>query len=124
MVPLGFRSTTGTVQILECAEKLEPFGVTLRDAVNFYVPHLRAAKRTCSPAELVEELLKVKEADGASERYLSDLRSRLTQFSESLTANQSPRLRHCRLTNGCGALQTGKPGNVSRLLRGTTSGAC
>jgi integrase len=32
-------------------------------------------------AELVDELLKVKEADGASERYLSDLRSRLTQFS-------------------------------------------
>src|SRR4029450_6724050 len=34
-------------------------------------------------AELVDELLKVKEADGASERYLSDLRSRLTQFSDS-----------------------------------------
>jgi integrase len=70
-------------EYLECAEKLEPFGVTLRDAVNFYVPHLRAAKRTCSAAELVDELLKVKEADGASERYLSDLRSRLTQFAES-----------------------------------------
>jgi integrase len=70
-------------EYLECAEKLQPFGVTIRDAVNFYVPHLRALKRTCSAAELVGELLKVKEADGASERYLGDLRSRLTQFSES-----------------------------------------
>jgi integrase len=70
-------------EYLECAEKLQPFGATLRDAVNFYVPHLHAAKRTCSAAELVNELLKVKEADGASERYLSDLRSRLTQFAES-----------------------------------------
>ena len=70
-------------EYLECAEKLQPFGVTIRDAVNFYVPHLRAAKRTCTAAELVSELLKVKEADGASERYLSDLRSRLTQFAES-----------------------------------------
>ena len=30
----------------------------------------------------MDELLKVKEADGASRRYLSDLRSRLNQFSE------------------------------------------
>jgi integrase len=68
---------------LECTEKLEPFGATIRDAVNFYLPHLSALKRTKTAAELVDELLKVKEADGASERYLSDLRSRLTQFSDS-----------------------------------------
>jgi len=70
-------------EYLECAESLKPFNATIRDAVNFYVPHLRAAKRTCTAAELVSELLKVKEADGASKRYLSDLRSRLTQFAES-----------------------------------------
>ena len=66
----------------DCAEKLQPFGVTIRDAVNFYLPHLQANNRTCTAAELVAELLKIKEADGASERYLSDLRSRLTQFSD------------------------------------------
>jgi integrase len=70
-------------EYLECAESLKAFNATIRDAVNFYLPHLRATKRTCTAAELVDELLKVKEADGASERYLSDLRSRLTQFSES-----------------------------------------
>jgi integrase len=70
-------------EYLECAELLKPFNATIRDAVNFYVPHLHATKRTCSAAELVDELLKIKEADGASERYLSDLRSRLTQFSDS-----------------------------------------
>jgi integrase len=70
-------------EYLECAEKLQPFGVTIRDAVKFYLPHLQATNRTCTAAELVDELLKVKEADGASERYLSDLRSRLTQFSDS-----------------------------------------
>jgi integrase len=68
-------------EYLECAEKLQPFGKTIRDAVNFYVPHLRALKRTCTAAELVGELLKAKEADGASLRYLSDLRSRLSQFA-------------------------------------------
>jgi integrase len=67
----------------ECAEALRPFGETIRGAVNFYLPHLVASKRTCAVTELVNELLKVKEADGASERYLSDLRSRLTQFSDA-----------------------------------------
>ena len=70
-------------EYLECMEQLHPFGVTIRDAVNFYVPHLRALKRTCTAAELVDELLKVKEADGASDRYLSDLRSRLSRFSDA-----------------------------------------
>jgi len=70
-------------EYLECAESLKPFNTTIRDAVNFYLPHLHATKRTCTAAELVEELLEVKDADGVSKRYLSDLRSRLTQFSDS-----------------------------------------
>src|SRR5215472_1303332 len=70
-------------EYLDCAERLHPFGVTIRDAVNFYLPHLKASNRTCTAAELVDELLKAKEADGLSERYLSDLRSRLTRFSDS-----------------------------------------
>jgi integrase len=70
-------------EYLECAESLKPFNATIRDAANFYLPHLHASKRTCTAAELVDELLKVKEADGASERYVSDLRSRLGQFSDS-----------------------------------------
>jgi integrase len=69
-------------EYLECAEALQPFGVTIRDAVNFFVPHLKAIKRSCTAAQLVYELLRVKEADGASKRYLSDLRSRLNHFSE------------------------------------------
>src|SRR5215831_16594003 len=70
-------------EYLECAAELHPFGVTIRDAIKFYLPHLRALNRTKTAAELVEELLRVKEADGASERYLSDLRSRLKQFSDA-----------------------------------------
>jgi integrase len=69
-------------EYLECAESLRPFNATIRDAVNFYLPHLQATKRTCTAVELVNELLKDKQADGASERYLGDLRSRLTQFAE------------------------------------------
>ena len=69
-------------EYLECAEALQPFGAAIRDAVKFYIPYLQAMKRSCTAAQLVDEFLKVKEADGASERYLGDLRSRLNQFSE------------------------------------------
>jgi hypothetical protein len=67
----------------QCAEKLRPFGKTITDAVTFYLPHLQAANRSCSAAELVEELLRVKTGDGMSERYLGDLRGRLKAFADS-----------------------------------------
>src|SRR6476619_69150 len=60
-------------EYLECCELLSPFSVTIRDAVSFYLPHLQAANRSCTAAELVEELLEIKAADGASKRYLGDL---------------------------------------------------
>ena len=71
------------VEALECAEKLKPFGKTLRDAVNFYLPRLQIENRTCTINALVTQLLNAKKRDGASERYLSDLRSRLGQFTIS-----------------------------------------
>jgi integrase len=69
-------------EYLECAEMLQPFNATIRDAVKFYLPHLRATNRSCSAAELVDELLKAKKADGASERYIRDLRNRLGHFAD------------------------------------------
>jgi hypothetical protein len=41
-------------EYLECAESLKPFNATIRDAVNFYLPHLHATNRTCTAAELVD----------------------------------------------------------------------
>src|SRR6266403_747006 len=43
-------------EYLECAEALQPFGATIRDAVNFFLPHLKAMKRSCTAAQLVDEL--------------------------------------------------------------------
>jgi len=71
------------VEYLECAEKLAPFNLTLRDAVNFYLPHLQATKRSCAIKQLVDEILSGKKADGASHRYIKDLKSRLNQFAAS-----------------------------------------
>lgn len=68
-------------EYLECSAALKSYGKTLRDAVAYYLPHLKARNRSCTASELVAELLRVKTADGASERYLSDLRSRLGMFA-------------------------------------------
>jgi Site-specific recombinase XerD len=71
------------VEAMECAEKLKPFGKSLRDAVNFYLPRLQIENRTCTINALVQQMLNAKKRDGASERYLGDLRSRLGQFTVS-----------------------------------------
>lgn len=68
----------------EAARLLSPFGKTITDAVNFYLPHLQAMNRTCTFRALINELLSVKARDGASSRYLADLRSRLRQCATSV----------------------------------------
>jgi integrase len=68
----------------EAARLLSPFGKSITDAVSFYLPHLQAMNRTCSFRALTDELLSTKAKDGASARYLGDLRSRLGQFATSM----------------------------------------
>src|SRR5436190_1753994 len=60
-------STALRVEALECAECLKPFGKTLRDAVQFYLPHLKATNRNCTFRALIDELVKAKGKAGASE---------------------------------------------------------
>lgn len=70
-------------EYLECAEKLAAFNVTLRDAINFYLPHLQATNRSSTVKQLVDEIVNGKEADRASKPYINDLKSRLNQFASS-----------------------------------------
>jgi integrase len=68
------------VEAIECAELLQPFGVTLRDAANFYAAHLKAITGSRKVMEVVADLLAARTADGMSARYLGDLRVRLGRF--------------------------------------------
>jgi integrase len=67
----------------EAAKQLSPFGKSITDAVEFYLPHLQATNRSCDLKKLASELIETKRKDGASERYLGDLRSRLGQFANA-----------------------------------------
>ena len=69
------------VEAVQCVELLAPWGRSLTDAVNFLISHLETSERSCSVGDLLPVFLKAKEADGASVRYLRDLRTRLGRFS-------------------------------------------
>jgi len=99
-------------EYLECSDKLAPFNVTFRDAVNFYLPHLRATNRSCTAKELVEEILKAKGADGLSKRYQSDLSSRLNQFATSFDGKPVAEITTAEIDEWLRSLtdsETGKP---------------
>ncbi len=65
---------------------LRPHGRTLREAAAFMVKHLPVIKAELPIDEVVSELLKEKERDGASRRYLISLRSTLFMFAGAFPA--------------------------------------
>jgi integrase len=70
------------VMAQRAVDNLQQFGKTIDDAVDHYVAHLKASAKSCTVAQLVKQLVATKESDGASQRHLSDLRSRLNIFAE------------------------------------------
>ena len=90
----------------DCLEQLRPFGKSLKDAVNHYLPHIKSLNQTVPFDVLVDELAAVKKGDGLSARYLQDLKSRLgifaTIFGERLVAS----IKSTEVDNWLRSLQT------------------
>src|SRR4029079_868521 len=76
-------STPLRVMAKECAERLSACGKTLKEATDFFLAHVTATEKSCTVAKLVKELNAAKKADGASKRYLDDVRNRLDFFAET-----------------------------------------
>src|SRR5215831_2609223 len=66
----------------ECNDLLHQHGKTIKDATDFLIAHLKASAKSCTAVELVKELVTAKEKDGASQRHVDDLNSRLNIFAE------------------------------------------
>jgi hypothetical protein len=62
---------------------LTPHHRTLREAAEFFIKHLGIVESAKKVSELVDELVVNKLRDGASARYVKDLRSRLNIFAAS-----------------------------------------
>ncbi len=71
------------VSLVSGSQALAPFGATLRDAVSFFLPHLKARHHSCKLGALVERLLGAKGREKMSARYLKDLRLRLGAIAEA-----------------------------------------
>lgn len=69
------------VEAVTCAERLKPYGKSITEATEHFLAHLAAISRTCTVSELIGEFNAAKRQDGASERYLHDLRNRLDTFA-------------------------------------------
>lgn len=71
------------VMAQDAVEQLKPFRKTIADAVEHYLAHLKASEKSCTAVQLVKELVAAKQNDGASQRHLDDLRSRLNIFADN-----------------------------------------
>lgn len=69
------------VDAVACAERLKPYGKTIADATEHFLAYLATISRSCSVSELIIEFNATKKQDGASDRYLQDLRNRLDTFA-------------------------------------------
>jgi hypothetical protein len=68
------------VEALECHANLAPTGHTLREVTEFFLAHQKKTKASCPVNVVVKELLRAREMDGCSKRYLGDLSARLERF--------------------------------------------
>jgi integrase len=66
----------------ECNARLAEHKCTIKDATEHLLSYIAATKKSCTASKLVEELIAAKKTDGASSRYLEDLKSRLNRFAD------------------------------------------
>jgi integrase len=71
------------IMAVECAERLEPHGKTIKDVTDFYLDYLSRVRKSCTFHQLAEEFIANKVKNKKSDRYIGDLRSRLPKFSQS-----------------------------------------
>lgn len=68
-------------------KKLEPFGHSIADAVDHFVAHLetQAKRTTVSISTVANNLLDLKEKEGASDKHLRTLKGHFRRFAESFS---------------------------------------
>jgi len=76
-------------QAIEGARKLEPYGATVAEAVEHYVAFLESRRGGVPLTQVVKELTAARTTEGASARYVQDLRLRLGRFTEAFPKKTS-----------------------------------
>jgi integrase/recombinase XerD len=99
-------------------EFLKPHGVSLREAARFYLDNLDVIQSQKFVPEVVKELLTAKRQDGRSDRYIRDIRVRLTAFGEAFKDRLVHDIKTAELESYLRSLTAGpvSRNNVRRLL--------
>lgn len=83
-------------RLFSCLQKLEPYDARLEDAVDYYVEHLKATRRSEPIRDLQEDFLMDLERNGRGERYVYELRNRLDHFikdfGDAFASTVTPRM--------------------------------
>ncbi len=66
-----------------CAARLKPYGFTIDQAVDHFIEHIKATRRSLTVAELVTEYVASKKQKGNKERSLKDIAHRLKVFAST-----------------------------------------
>jgi hypothetical protein len=68
--------------LLDCTNRLNARGKTIKDATDFFIQHVTADEKSCTVTKLVDEVVAAKQKEAISSFDLDDLRSRLTIFGK------------------------------------------
>ncbi len=110
-------SNAQRAEAADCLEQLRPFGKSLKDAVAYYLPHVRSLNQTVSFRVLIDELVASKKADGLSVRYVQDLKSRLGAFAADFGERLVASIESTELDNWLRSLQTEDGNALSATTR-------
>jgi len=76
------------VMATECERDLAPFGKTIRDAVNYYLPHIQRASKARLIEKVVEEAETSKKADGLKKPTLTEFGHRAGHFAKAFPGRE------------------------------------
>src|SRR4030095_4620679 len=68
--------------LLDCSNRLNARGKTIKDATDFFIKHLLVDEKSCTAAKLVDEVIAAKQKEAASAFNIDELRSHLTSFGK------------------------------------------
>jgi integrase-like protein len=68
--------------LLDCSNRLNARGKTIKDATDFFIQHLLVDEKSCTAAKLVDEVIAAKQKEAASAFNIDELRSHLTSFGK------------------------------------------
>ena len=110
-------------EYLDCLSLLDPFGVSLREAVEMVLPALAAKNKTVPVETLAREVQAAKAKDGAGKRHLEDMKSRLAVLVEAFGSRLVATITTAELDDWLRGLSVGPVGqnNFRKVVRGAFS---